>query len=129
MKKVATILSVVLMSGMVMITGCNDDSSSDIPVGLVGSYVGTFFGSDFGNWSFSVDSGGKLTGTAHSTMENADYEIKGTVKDDGRIDAGLYEGGYKGSYDGNIADNGTVSGTWASDDGTEAGTYSGFKEN
>ena len=133
------VLALVAAVGLAGVAGCggdgNDDGADDaaddasVDGTFQGAYEGTFSGTDEGTWQITVDGDGGLVGTAHSSLENLDYTIDGSVDEAGVLTAGLYTGDlYRGTYDGTISAEGAVGGTWGSVDGSETGTFAGQRQ-
>ena len=128
-------LALAAAAGMVALAGCGggggDDEGDQNGAGggggtFAGNYDGSFNGTDAGTWQIVVAGDGNLTGTAHSTVENLDYALDGSVTEEGVLAAGMYDGSlYAGTYTGTIAADGAVTGTWESEDGAENGSFEG----
>lgn len=124
-------LALVAAAGLAGAVGCGGGGGDDDGGGgaFRGSYAGTFSGTDAGTWRITVDGDGGLIGTAHSSWENLDYTIDGSVNEAGVLTAGLYDGDrYSGTYDGTISAAGAVGGTWGSADGSETGAFAGQRQ-
>lgn len=86
---------------------------------FAGTYVGTFDGSDTGNFEFTVDDAGDLTGSGTSTADGA-FTLSGSVDDTGDFSASTTTGA---TWDGSIDDTGAVTGSWVND--PDSGTLTG----
>lgn len=84
-----------------LLIGCssNDESIYD----YVGTWSGTYEGSDKGLWNFVVADDGKVTGTMHSETHNENYNISGHLNNSGQLVArvGLPA---DGEFNGTLAD-------------------------
>ena len=100
---------------------------------LLCEYSGTFEGTyvhtagpevgNNGNWSFSIDSDGNITGTANTS--DGPFSISGNVSSDGSSVAGNVADG--ATFTGTIGFDGLVNGTWENTQFGTSGTYSGSR--
>ena len=63
--------------------GCSSDD--DTIYDYVGTWSGTYEGSDKGIWNFVVASDGKVKGTMHSDVNDENYNISGNVSTTGEL--------------------------------------------
>ncbi|WP_370901427.1 hypothetical protein [Chryseobacterium gossypii] len=109
-----------------LLIGCNSDE--DTIYDFIGTWSGTYEGSDKGVWNMVVASDGKVTGTMHSDQNNENYNISGHVSDTGELNASI---GLPtdGEFRGNLTREKTGSGSWRNSVPTpeRTGTWSGEK--
>ena len=107
--------------------GCspNDESIYD----YVGTWSGTYEGSDKGVWNFVVASDGKVTGTMHSENNKENYHISGYLNNSGQLNAQLVLPN-DGQFNGSLNKEGLGNGNWVnqSPDPNIAGSWKGEKD-
>ena len=67
--------------------GCSSDD--DTIYDYVGTWSGSYEGSDKGVWNFVVDKSGKVVGTMHSDISDENYNISGNLSETGDLNATL----------------------------------------
>jgi hypothetical protein len=67
--------------------GCTADDETIYD--YIGTWFGTYTGSDKGVWNFVVADNGNVTGTMHSETNNENYNISGHFDDSGQLTADL----------------------------------------
>ncbi|CAD7815277.1 hypothetical protein CHRY9390_02945 [Chryseobacterium aquaeductus] len=105
-----------------LLIGCTADDETIYD--YIGTWSGTYAGSDKGVWNFVVASDGKVTGTMHSDLNNENYNISGRLESSGQLTAELglpsdgqftgtltIDGKGNGNYT-NSLPTPTISGTW-----------------
>lgn len=94
---------------------------------LTGTYTGTFNGSDSGNWTITIATGGAISGTG--TAIGGSFTITGNILTSGVISASSAGGSNTGAtWSGTInITTGEVSGTWVNTAFSASGTYTGRK--
>jgi hypothetical protein len=107
--------------------GCSSDD--DTIYDYVGTWSGTYDGSDNGVWNIVVDTNGKVVGTMHSDVTDENYNISGNLSETGDLNArvGLpSEGDFKGKLD----TDKKGSGSWSNSIPTPAlsGSWKGEKK-
>lgn len=109
-----------------MFIGCSSDD--DTIYDFIGTWSGTYDGSDKGDFNFVVASDGKLTGTMHSTVNNENYVISGNVSDAGDV-TGEVGSPSDGNFQGTLTREKKASGSWTNSVPTpaRAGNWSGEK--
>ncbi|WP_288374994.1 hypothetical protein, partial [uncultured Chryseobacterium sp.] len=65
--------------------GCSSDD--DTIYDYVGTWSGSYEGSDKGVWNLVVDESGKVVGTMHSDVNNENYNISGNLSETGDLNA------------------------------------------
>ncbi|MFZ4928499.1 hypothetical protein [Chryseobacterium sp. Mn2064] len=107
--------------------GCssNDDTIYD----YVGTWSGTYDGSDKGVWNIVVDTNGKVVGTMHSDVNQENYNISGNLSETGDLNASVglpSEGDFKGK----LGTDKKGSGNWSNSIPTPArsGSWKGEKK-
>ena len=121
--------NLILMS-VLLIFACSsggDDSSEDFnsDSDLVGDWVATYQGDDFGTAEMTVSLSGTVTGYADGFSP-----ISGTVSNNGNLTAtsGSVDTGYNTTFSGTLQTDGTGSGTWASSISGYSGTWTAIKQ-
>lgn len=106
--------------------GCSSDD--DTIYDFIGTWSGTYDGSDKGDFNFVVASDGKLTGTMHSTVKNENYVIAGKVSDAGDV-TGVVGSPSDGDFHGTLTRDKKANGGWTNSVPTpsRSGTWSGEK--
>jgi len=66
-----------------LLIGCTADDETIYD--YIGTWSGTYTGSDKGVWNFVVANDGNVTGTMHSETTNENYSISGQLDDTGQI--------------------------------------------
>ena len=112
----------------VTLFSCSSDDNSEAfnsDSELVGDWVATYQGDDFGTAEMTVSSSGTVTGYVDSFSP-----ISGTVSNNGNLTAtfGSVDTGYETTYSGNLQTNGTGSGTWSSRISGYSGTWTAIKQ-
>lgn len=95
---------------------------------FAGRYQGTFSGDDEGDFDVDVDCGGDIEGSGYSSFFDEDFDIQGTVMQDG--DATFVAGGGTSSqstFRGRIGEDARVSGTWRNDFEGSNGSFRGSR--
>ncbi|MDH6253681.1 hypothetical protein M2347_003408 [Chryseobacterium sp. H1D6B] len=109
-----------------LLIGCKTDD--DNVYDYIGTWSGTYDGTDKGIWNFVVASDGKVTGTMHSDVNNENYTISGNVSTSGELNTmvGLPS---DGSFRGTLADK-KGNGTWVNSVPTpdRSGNWTGDKK-
>ncbi|WP_292008856.1 hypothetical protein [Chryseobacterium sp.] len=102
-------------------------SDEDTIYDYIGTWSGTYEGSDKGVWNIVVASDGKVTGTMHSDINEENYSISGRLSDSGELNAvvGLPS---DGEFRGNLADD-KGNGSWKNSVPTpeRSGSWTGEK--
>ena len=100
---------------------------------FIGTWSGTYEGTETGTWYFVVANDGKVTGTMHSDVTNENYNISGNLSTSGDLNAviGLpSDGEFRGKL--NVEEEGKekANGTWvnAVTDPDISGTWTGEKD-
>ncbi|CAM3162347.1 hypothetical protein DRF59_11365 [Chryseobacterium flavum] len=119
-------LFLLLLTAFLFI-GCSSDD--DTIYDYVGTWSGTYDGSDKGVWNFVVDDAGKVVGTMHSDVNNENYNISGNLSTTGDLNAvvGLPS---KGEFRGTLNTDKNGSGNWSNALPTPAksGSWQGTKK-
>lgn len=106
--------------------GCSSDD--DTIYDYIGTWSGTYDGSDKGVWNIVVGSDGTVNGTMHSDVNNENYKIAGRLSDSGELNAsvGLPS---DGDFRGNLGTDKKGSGSWTNEVPTPArsGSWTGEK--
>ncbi|ANF52584.1 hypothetical protein A0O34_19610 [Chryseobacterium glaciei] len=119
-------LFLLLLTAFIFI-GCSSDD--DTIYDFIGTWSGTYEGSDKGDFNFVVASDGKLTGTMHSTVKDENYVITGNVTDTGDL-TGVIGTPSDGDFHGTLTredKKGTGGWTNSVPTPTRAGTWTGAK--
>ncbi|QIY89966.1 hypothetical protein [Chryseobacterium gallinarum] len=107
--------------------GCS--SEDDTIYDYVGTWSGSYEGSDKGVWNFVVDTEGKVSGTMHSDLNNENYVISGNLSPSGDLNAvvGLPS---KGDFRGTLSTDKKGNGNWSNSlpNPAKAGTWKGDKK-
>ncbi|MBB4805453.1 hypothetical protein HNP38_000725 [Chryseobacterium defluvii] len=108
--------------------GCDSSEEENI-YDYIGTWSGTYDGSEKGTWSFVVASDGKITGTMHSEPTNENYNISGNLDTSGQLNAviGLPS---DGEFTGTLTIDKKGNGTWRNSVPTpdRSGSWTGEKE-
>ncbi|REC42687.1 hypothetical protein [Chryseobacterium pennipullorum] len=119
-------LFLLLLTAFLFI-GCSSDDETIHD--YVGTWSGTYEGSDKGVWNFVISTEGKVSGTMHSDVNNDNYNISGNVSNSGDLNAvvGLPS---KGEFRGKLNTDKKGSGNWSNALPTpaQAGTWKGDKK-
>ncbi|MBK1896471.1 hypothetical protein [Chryseobacterium paridis] len=107
--------------------GCSSDD--DTIYDYIGTWSGTYAGSDKGVWNVVVASDGTVKGTMHSDVNNENYKIDGHLSDSGELNASLglpADGEFRGNFD----TDKKGSGSWTNEvpTPTRSGSWSGEKD-
>lgn len=110
-----------------LLIGCS--STDETIYDYIGTWSGTYEGSESGLWKFVVASDGKVTGTMYSETTNENYSISGHLNSSGQLTAELglpADGQFTGTL--NIDEKG--SGNWTNNvpDPSRSGTWMGEKD-
>ncbi len=80
----------LLVALSIFAISCDDDEPTVTPDDTVqdtykydGDWEGTYDGDDTGTISITIDNNGKLTGTGYSNSTSANFQITGTVSEEG----------------------------------------------
>lgn len=108
--------------------GCSSDD--DTIYDYVGTWSGSYEGSDKGVWNFVVDENGKVVGTMHSDVNDENYNISGNLSETGDLTATLglpSKGEFKGTL--SFKDK-NGNGTWSNSLPTppKSGSWKGQKK-
>ncbi len=114
-RTIAAYFLVALISTLLAACGGGGGGASD-PAATAsvyaGSYTGTFSGADSGTWTITVDTSGKISGTAISS-DNDNNTITGQVNCSGTFTASSSTASWGGSATGSVnRETGTLTGTW-----------------
>ncbi|MCJ7936031.1 MAG: hypothetical protein MUW56_20980 [Chryseobacterium sp.] len=106
--------------------GCSSDDGTIYD--YVGTWSGTYEGSDKGVWNFVVDNTGKVTGTMHSDVNNENYNISANVSTSGDL-TGVVGLPSKGDFRGTLSIDKQGNGSWSNALPTPAksGSWKGTK--
>lgn len=110
-----------------LLIGCTSDDETIYD--YIGTWSGTYTGSDKGVWNFVVANDGKVTGTMHSEVNNENYNISGRLDDSGQLTAELGMP-TDGQFTGNLnRDDKKANGNWtnAVPTPTRSGAWTGEK--
>ncbi|NML57213.1 hypothetical protein [Chryseobacterium cheonjiense] len=107
--------------------GCGKDE--DTIYDFIGTWAGTYSGTEKGSWNIVVASDGKVTGTLDSEQTTENYYITGTLTESGELNATIgspADGEFKGTL---TREDKKASGTWvnAVPSPTRSGTWKGEK--
>ncbi|WP_299182102.1 hypothetical protein [uncultured Chryseobacterium sp.] len=123
-------LFLLLLTAFLFI-GCSSEDENMYD--YIGTWSGTYEGTETGTWYFVVANDGKVTGTMHSDVTNENYNISGNLSTSGDLNAviGLpSDGEFRGTL--NVEEEGKekASGTWknAVTDPDISGTWTGEKD-
>lgn len=107
--------------------GCSSDDETIYD--YIGTWSGTYTGSDKGVWNFVVATDGKVTGTMHSETNNENYNISGRLDASGQLTADLglpSDGQFTGTL--TLEDKGDGNWTNAVPTPTRSGAWTGVKK-
>lgn len=107
--------------------GCSKDE--DTIYDFIGTWAGTYEGTEKGDWNIVVATDGKVTGTLHSDATTENYYISGHLSESGDLQATI---GFPedGEFKGNLTrEDKKASGTWSNSvpTPTRSGTWRGEK--
>ncbi|MCJ8153514.1 hypothetical protein MKJ01_07015 [Chryseobacterium sp. SSA4.19] len=110
-----------------LLIGCNEDE--DNIYDFIGTWTGTYEGTEKGSWNIVVATDGKVTGTMHSDQTTENYAISGQLSETGDLTAvvGMPEDGeFRGTL---MREDKKASGTWTNSVPTpiRSGTWKGEK--
>lgn len=119
-------LFLLLLTAFLFI-GCSSDD--DTIYDFIGTWSGTYDGSDKGVWNIVVASDGKVTGTMHSDQNNENYYISGNLSDSGELNASVGSPA-DGEFRGNLTRDKKGSGGWTNSVPTpsRSGSWTGEKD-
>lgn len=119
-------LFLLLLTAFLFI-GCSSDEETIYD--YVGTWSGTYDGSDKGVWNIVVSTEGKVDGTMHSDVNNENYNISGNLSNSGDLNAvvGLPS---KGEFRGKLTTDKKGNGNWSNALPTPAksGNWTGEKK-
>ncbi len=90
----------------------NNNPNPTLENSYVGPWSGTFFGTDSGTWSVTIDANGTIKGSAYSNALKASFSVNGSIDDNGHFVMGNASSGTE--FSGQVGPPGTISGTWVS---------------
>lgn len=97
-------------------------------VNFIGTWTGSYSGSDNGAWIIFIDANGIANGRAHSIVYNEDVDVSGTVDASGNLNAVLGSTSNGGYFKGKLTGT-TGKGTWQNNLGTpHSGIWTGAKQ-
>lgn len=119
-------LFLLLLTAFLFI-GCSSDE--DTIYDYIGTWSGTYEGSDKGAWNIVVDNTGKVSGTMHSDVSSDNYNISGTINTSGDV-TGVVGLPSKGKFEGKLNKDKKCNGSWSNSLPTPAqyGTWKGEKK-
>lgn len=91
-----------------------------------GRWIGSFSGTDTGDWQVTIGEHGRISGWAWSNDLNTSVDIEGQVRNGNKFVA--YASGQSSIdtvFTGTISAPGVISGTWQNDGFNESGTFEG----
>ncbi|MBS1707931.1 MAG: hypothetical protein JSS65_04330 [Armatimonadetes bacterium] len=107
-----TLCAALLFAGLAGCGGSSGGPSANSP--FAGHWVGNYTSdiSQTGTANLTVANDGSVTGTGHNTTANFNFDVAGSVQDNGHL-TGDFSGGMTAQIDGNVAvdNNGHLSGT------------------
>ncbi len=105
--------------------GCKDE---DTIYDFIGTWAGTYSGTQKGSWNIVVASDGKVTGTLDSEQSTENYYISGTLSESGDLSATIGSPA-DGQFIGKLNRNKRGSGTWVNEvpSPSKSGTWRGEK--
>lgn len=117
----------LLLFSAFLFMGCSKDD--DTIYDFIGTWSGTYEGTEKGDWNIVVATDGKVTGTLHSDTTTENYYISGHLSESGDLNATVgssQDGEFKGTL--NREDKKAV-GTWTNAVPTpvRSGTWKGAK--
>jgi hypothetical protein len=68
-----------------LFVGCGKDE--DTIYDFIGTWAGTYEGTEQGDWNIVVATDGKVTGTMHSEITTENYHISGHLSESGELNA------------------------------------------
>lgn len=92
-----------------LFVGCSSDE--DTIYDFIGTWSGTYEGTEKGNWNIVVGGDGKVTGTMHSDQTNENYHISGNLSNSGDLNASIGAPA-DGEFKGTLTRENTASGNW-----------------
>lgn len=110
-----------------LFTGCSKDD--DTIYDFIGTWAGTYEGTEKGDWNIVVATDGKVTGTMHSDQTTENYYISGYLSESGELNATIgapEDGEFKGTL---TREDKKGNGTWtnAVPATVRSGTWKGAK--
>ncbi|MFY1046238.1 hypothetical protein [Chryseobacterium sp. GP-SGM7] len=119
-------LFLLLLTTFCLISCTSDDETL---TDYIGTWSGTYEGTEKGLWKFVVASDGKVTGTMYNQISNVNYNISGNLDRSGQLTAELVipaDGEFSGTL--NLEKKG--SGNWRNDSPTPSisGSWTGEKD-
>lgn len=121
MKKIFLLL---LMAFLFIGCGKDEDTIYD----FIGTWSGTYEGTEKGDWNIVVASDGKVTGTMHSDTTTENYYITGQLSESGDLNASIGAPS-DGEFKGTLTRDKKGNGGWTNSVPTpaRAGTWKGEK--
>lgn len=109
-----------------LLIGCSSEDENIYD--YIGTWSGTYAGSEKGTWEIVVASDGKVTGTMHSDPTNENYYISGNLSTSGELNATVGNPS-DGEFRGNLNTEKVGNGTWRNSVPTpdRNGTWTGVK--
>lgn len=105
--------------------GCKEE---DTIYDFIGTWAGTYSGTEKGSWNIVVASDGKVTGTLDAEQTTENYNISGTLTESGELNATIGSPA-DGEFKGTLSRSKKANGTWvnAVPATTRSGTWKGEK--
>ena len=110
-----------------LFVGCGKDE--DTIYDFIGTWAGTYEGTEKGDWNVVVATDGKVTGTLHSDQTTENYYISGHLSESGDLVATIgfpEDGEFRGTF---TREYKKATGTWSNavPTPTRSGTWKGAK--
>ncbi|NPA09269.1 MAG: hypothetical protein GXO46_09810 [Chlorobi bacterium] len=110
-----------------LFVGCGKDE--DTIYDFIGTWAGTYEGTEKGDWNVVVATDGKVTGTLHSDQTTENYYISGHLSESGDLVATIgfpEDGEFRGTF---TREDKKATGTWSNavPNPTRSGTWKGAK--
>ena len=123
-----TLLKISLLFIVLFTVGCSkdDEDTGDLEL-YVGSWSGTFSGSDSGTFLVTIYIDGEVSGTAFSNNLKQNIPLNGEIDESGNFDAVLGVSDSGASFTGKFTET-KASGTWKNPPLNFSGTWNGVKQ-
>ena len=126
------ILILFSLLGLLVSCNANDDSNHSEHINQLlkyqGSWNGTYFGEDTGEWEATIDDKGNAVGTINRTNAQTKYELKGAVNAEGKVLMTYFLNGQAiGSMTGDMQET-KASGSWTNSIQNLKGDWEGIKK-
>lgn len=124
MKKQILLIALIIGLTTLSCSKNDDDQGSEFQGIWTGTYTGT---QDNGTWTANIDSNGKVTGTASSTVHSITLQLNGKISSNGTLTATIGSASNGTEFNGKMTGT-SGSGAWENTNQGINGSWSGSKQ-